>query len=173
MAFPSSALGSFLSAFLLCCTGCTGSPNPGSGTTAASALSALEALPAEGQQVIRDTELPVLLFPAIHGPQTQAMVGPHFLALNTPAGEVTLMLHIGNVVHHALPEGATVPPAPLTVRGRPARTTVNDGIRSLTWAERGAHFSLEIECHHLPLEDPRCMETDFILELAAQLEEVQ
>lgn len=82
---------------------------------------------------------------------------------------MTLILQATDVIHATLPNGAQVPPPPERVRGVPARTTVNEGIRSVTWGEIGAQYSLEVECHEDPLRDSRCAMPGFALNLAEEL----
>ncbi|MFK8002026.1 MAG: hypothetical protein AB8H86_20690 [Polyangiales bacterium] len=132
-------------------------------------LSASDSLPAESRAVLDETTLPVLLFPTRYAGLTHASAGEHFFSLNVQTERMTLILQGTDVVHATLPEGAQVPAPRETVRGIPARTTVNEGIRSVTWGEVGAEYSLEVECHEDPLVDSRCATPGFALDLAEEL----
>lgn len=150
---------------LLCLTGaCSG----GLGASSR-ALEASDSLSAASRATLEETPLPVLVFPARYAPQTRATSGEHFFALSAQVDNTTLFLGGTNVVHTSLPESAIVPPPDAEVRGMPAHTTVNEGIRIVTWGEPGAYYSLEIECNEHPRSDSRCTSPGFALDLADEL----
>ena len=149
----------------LACSSASAPTNVQAGLSA----TAMDALTSDARRAVEQSTLPVLLLPARFGEATRAVAGPRFLTLNAPDGDVTVMLQVSNVVHHGLPEGATVPAPETEVRGVPARTGLNEGIRFVTWGERGAFYSLEVECHSMPLEDVRCASEGFALDLADEL----
>ena len=87
--------------------------------------------------------------------------------MSSSRGPITRSIHATDAVHHA-ELNEEVPEAKLRVRGQPARTTVNEGIRSLSWEEAGVAYVIEVECE-APFEDARCTEADYIQDLAASL----
>ena len=149
---------------LIALCACSGGLSPTSRS-----LSASDSLPAEARAALDQTPLPVLVFPTRYAGLTRASAAEHFVSLNVQVESMTLILQATDVVHATLPDGAQVPPAAERVRGVPARTTVNEGIRSVTWGEVGAQYSLEVECHEDPLRDSRCATPGFALDLAEEL----
>jgi hypothetical protein len=113
----------------------------------------------------------VLLFPAAFLSDAVVTSGPHFFAVSARHEDLTLSLHATDVVHGALPDDVVIPEAPFAVRGAPARESMNDGIRGVTWTESGMTYDLEVECFEA-LTDARCTEDAFIRDLAEQLVEV-
>lgn len=151
-----------LSLILVCA--CSGGLSP-----ASRSLSAVESLPADARTELDETPLPVLVFPTRYAGLTHATAETHYVSLNVQVESMTLILQATDVVHTTLPEGAEVPEPAHQVRGVPARTTVNEGIRSVTWGVVGAQYSLEVECHEDPLVDSRCASPGFALDLAEEL----
>ncbi|HJL16417.1 MAG TPA: cell wall-binding repeat-containing protein [Sandaracinaceae bacterium LLY-WYZ-13_1] len=94
--------------------------------------------------------------------------GPGFYAVSARAGELTISLHAVPRAHHAAVDGVHPSEPGLTVRGRPARTSTNDGIRALSWVEDGVAIALEVECFDART-DPRCAERAFVVDLARRL----
>ena len=45
--------------------------------------------------------------------------------------------------------------------------TVNEGIRTASWMENGAAYSVDVECNDF--RDARCQGEDFLLSIVAQL----
>lgn len=113
----------------------------------------------------------VLLLPAPYLSDAVVTSGPHFFAISARHEDLTLSLHATDVVHGALPAGVVIPEAELEVRGAPARESMNDGIRGVTWTEAGMTYDFEVECFEA-LTDPRCTEDAFLRDLAEQLVEV-
>jgi hypothetical protein len=54
------------------------------------------------------------------------------------------------------------------VRGTKGFVTVNEGIRSASWMENGASYTVDVECDS-PSKDARCASDAFVLELAGAL----
>ncbi|MDB4944732.1 MAG: hypothetical protein JWP97_4266 [Labilithrix sp.] len=54
------------------------------------------------------------------------------------------------------------------VRGSKGFVSANEGIRTASWNENGAAYSLDVECAD-PAGDARCQSDDFVLSVAAQL----
>lgn len=113
----------------------------------------------------------VLLFPAAFLSDAVVTSGPHFFAVSARHEDLTLSIHATDVVHGALPADVEIPPAELEVRGAPARESMNDGIRGVTWTEAGMTYDLEVECFEA-LTDARCTDDLFLRDLAEQLVEV-
>ncbi len=133
---------------------------------AVAALDAPSRAAIEGAPVER-----VLLFPAAYLSDAVVTSGPHFFAVSARHEDLTLSLHATDAVHGALPADVEIPAAPFEVRGAPARESMNDGIRGVTWTEAGMTYDLEVECFEA-LTDSRCTEDAFIRDLAEQLVEV-
>ena len=136
-------------------------------TSAISSNAAFDALPAEAQARVRGANVPVLLLPPRYASEAQAVAGPTFLSFHAPDGDTTVILEATNVVHHDL--GGEAAPSEHRVRGVAAQTSINEGIRYVTWSVPGAFYRLEVECHSMPLEDSRCARSGFVLDLAEEL----
>jgi hypothetical protein len=54
------------------------------------------------------------------------------------------------------------------LRGTHGFVTVNEGIRSASWMENGASYSVDVECRD-PVGDVRCTSDAYVLELAESL----
>jgi len=137
-----------------------------------SARLAMGALDARSRAAIEGAPVErMLLFPAAFSSDAVVTSGPHFFAVSARHEDLTLSLHATDVVHGALPDDVHIPEAPFEVRGAPARESMNDGIRGVTWTEAGMTYDLEVECFEA-LTDPRCTEDAFLRDLAEQLVEV-
>lgn len=153
---------------------CGGSEPPAAPATATAQAIAIEpayaTLDEESRDAVRRSPVPVLLLPAEYAPDAQVMAGPRWLAVAWSKEGLTLNLHATDAAAPALSpeELQRLPPAALSVRGVPARSTVNDGIRALAWEHEGVAYSLEVECANV-LEDARCASPDFALTLADAL----
>lgn len=147
--------------------GCQGGAVP-----APSALepSPLDGLPQASRSAAIASPIPVLLLPEEHNARSIVTSGRGFYAISARDGEITISLHATDIVH-APGDGLHRDDRQHTVRGRPARVLVNEGIRSVAWEEGAVSYALEVECFH-PFEDPRCTEDTFVVELANGLVEV-
>jgi len=149
--------------------GCQGDA-PGT-QQALSGAPALDELDDASRQAVLSSPVPVLLLPEGWGPRSTVTSGRGFYAVSARDGELAVSIHASDVVHHA-GDGMQAPePREHTVRGRPARVLVNDGIRSVTWDEGRTSYVVEVECYRT-LEDPRCTEAAFVVALAESLVEV-
>lgn len=109
--------------------------------------------------------LPVLLFsdPAAAAAST-VLTGPAWYAISARVGERTLSLHVTREEPgEGAPEGHRE-----RARGAPAMVLFNEGVRSVTWSERGATYALEVECYQ-PFEDRACADSAYVLGLAESL----
>jgi hypothetical protein len=113
----------------------------------------------------------VLTLPAPWDTRNTLIVEPAYYAVSAYSPEVSIGLQGTNVLHHP-GDGRPAPQREQQVRGFPALVTQDEGIRSITWAENGVFYALDVECAH-PFSDPRCTEDAFIVELANALVEVQ
>lgn len=131
---------------------------------------AYAALDDASRDAVDRSPVPVLLFPERFAADAQVMAGPRWLAIAYSKDGLTLSLHATDAAVSALTEEELqrVEPAPHRVRGVPARTTVNDGIRAVTWEHEGVAYSLEVECADV-LEDERCAAPTFAFDLADEL----
>lgn len=140
-----------------------------------SAASSLGGLPQTSRDQLAQSPVPALLFPERFAAETVVTSGPRWFAASYHEdGEITLSIHATDVVHNRLGEreAQRIPPAVHEVRGEPARTTVNEGIRAITWNHEGVAYALEVECYE-PFSDDRCTEPYWALDLADELVAVQ
>lgn len=128
---------------------------------------ALAALDAASREAVRRSPVPVLLLPAEWSANSRVMADRGYYAVSARRSELSVAIHASDIVH-APGDGAEQSPRAHTVRGRPALVMVNDGIRSVTWEEGRTSYVVEVECYRA-LEDPRCTEEAFVLELAESL----
>ncbi|MCC7539060.1 MAG: hypothetical protein IT379_22740, partial [Deltaproteobacteria bacterium] len=159
-------------AWLSAACGTESSPPVASSTTPlGDSAGAFSAMSSASRDVVANAPVRFLLLPRPWARDVIATSGPRWSALSVRDGELTLSLHGTDATHHVLDPHETRRAQPRhTVRGVPARVTVNEGIRSVAWSERGVHWALEVECFH-NATDTRCTEEAFILDVAARLEE--
>lgn len=147
-------------------------PGPASGSPAVAATPppAVALLGAESRAALADSPVPMLVLPERYAAGTTVMRGPEWAALSYRDDELTLSLHATRRAHPVIDdeELLEIPPADQSVRGEPARVTINEAIRSVGWIEDGVAYALEVECAR-PMDDVRCTESDFVLALAEQL----
>jgi hypothetical protein len=158
---------------LLAACGGTEAPAPqptGASTQPLANEPAYASLDAESRAAVDRSPVPVLLLPERFATDAHVMAGPRWLAIAYSKDGLTLSLHATDHAAPALSEEELqrIPPATHEVRGVAARTTVNDGIRAVTWEHEGVAYSLEVECADV-LEDPRCAAPTFALALADEL----
>lgn len=158
-------------AALIVLLACGGGSELGAGGQTLQQEPAYAGLSAASREAVAQSPVPVLLLPARFAAAAQVMAGPRWLAITWTEPEgMTLSLH---ATDHAAPaldevELRRLTPAEHTVRGRPARTTSNEGIRAVTWEDDGVAYSLEVECFDV-LRDARCAHPGFALDLADEL----
>ena len=168
-----------LSTLVLACGGTDPGPTASGSTSEPLAVDPSEpravepayaALDAASRDAVGRSPVPVLLLPERYAADAQVMVGPRWLAVAYSRDGLTLNLHATDAAVNALSEEELqrVEPAPHRVRGVPARTTVNDGIRAVTWEHEGVAYSLEVECADV-LDDERCAAPTFAFSLADEL----
>ncbi|AKF05980.1 hypothetical protein [Sandaracinus amylolyticus] len=138
------------------------------GPTVPDAPSAL--LSPESRAALDQAPFPMLLLPAEYARGTIVTSGESWVALSYRDDALTISLHATNVAHPVVSddEVVTAPPPDESVRGEPARVTVNELIRSVAWTEGDVAFALEVECAR-PEDDARCTERGFVLSLADRL----
>lgn len=162
--------------FSVACVGC------GSSADLAGQSSALEpttepaftALSQTSREQLERSPVTPLLFPERYADATVVTTGPRWYAASYHEdGEITLSIHATDVVHSRLSErdAERITPEFHEVRGEPARATVNEGIRAITWTHEGVAYALEVECWQ-PFSDDRCTEPYWALDLADELVEV-
>ncbi|MBL8684512.1 MAG: hypothetical protein JNK05_35385 [Myxococcales bacterium] len=131
------------------------------------ARGALAALSAESRAAVTRSPVPVLLFgDAAAASASTVTAGPSWYAISARVGERTLSLHV--VREEPSPSGAAPEGHSERVRGAPAMFLYNEGVRSVTWSERGATYALEVECGR-PFEDEACTHRTFVMGLAESL----
>lgn len=126
---------------------------------------ALSSLSDGSREAVSRSPLPVLLFgDAAMARASQVTVGPAWYAISSRVGERTYSLHVvRDESNGAAPEGHAE-----RVRGAPAMVLFNEGVRSVTWSERGATYALEVECYR-PFEDAACAQSEHVKALAESL----
>ncbi|UJR79542.1 hypothetical protein [Sandaracinus amylolyticus] len=131
---------------------------------------AVATLPAGSREELARSPLPMLVLPAAYAARSTVMAGERWCAISYRDEEIAIALEGSNRGHAQLsPEELQGLPAPrASVRGQPARETINEGIRSLAWMEGDVAYSIEIECSR-PSSDTRCTESAFLSELASGL----
>lgn len=160
-----------VSLFLLAAMACTSDdPQANSAALAQAPAGAFETTaaamrPGSAEAIASATVAPLLL-PSPYAEATLAMAGPTWFALAYRDPEHSVSLHATRLVHGQVNGPAS--PRPLDVRSHPAATTVNEGIRALTWEEAGTHYALEVECRS-PFGDERCTAPGYALDLANDL----
>jgi hypothetical protein len=129
------------------------------------AADALSSLSEGSREAVSRSPLPVLLFgDAAMARASQVTAGPAWYAISSRVGERTYSLHVvRDESSGAAPEGHTE-----RVRGAPAMVLFNEGVRSVTWSERGATYALEVECYR-PFEDAACAQSEHVKALAESL----
>ncbi len=165
------------STLLLTAVACEGAPEGsvsqplGAVTPAAEVLglSAQSRTALEGAPMAR-----VLVLPERFAAESFVTSGPRWYAISWHEDGLTVSLHATDNVHAELSpqELERIVPAFEEVRGQPARTTLNEQIRAVTWTEDGVAFSLEVECYNA-FTDRRCTDPFWALDLADELAEVR
>ena len=150
---------------MLLAAGCAHDPAPSRGEALATTTPATDAVP-----VVPGALEATLELPAPYAEVAVRTAGEHFRASSARRDGLTISLHATDLSHPVLTDDelGRLPPATHEVRGVPARVLSNEGIRSVAWAEGGLDYALEVECAR-PLDDARCTEDAFVLELAASL----
>lgn len=146
-------------------------PAPSPTAPAPDAISpAITQLPAVSRAALDSSPVPMLVPPASYAPRTIVTSGEQWAAFSYHDGELTISLHATGRSHPVIgdEELLEIPPADQSVRGEPARMTVNELIRSVAWEENGVAYALEVECAR-PEHDPRCTEPEFLFDLAETL----
>jgi hypothetical protein len=120
---------------------------PGSAAIDAAARAALRP---DQLAAVRTSNVPVLVpkEAVIGGGRSTFVVKPgwYTLSLHRPGSTIVVT---GTRVSHVYPHVPATPGRD-RVRGVPAHVTLNEGIRSASWGEHGAQYSIELEC-----DDPR------------------
>ncbi|GAB4210835.1 MAG: hypothetical protein OHK0013_31950 [Sandaracinaceae bacterium] len=141
---------------------------------AARAAAPRDDLDAESRAALARVPFRVLLLPARWSPRVMSTEGQRWVAQTAHADGIHLSLHGTDVEHPDLRDGEVENlPVPSTlVRGVPAWVTLNEQIRAVSFHDGAVAWSLEVECDR-PLDDTRCTEPGFALDLAEQLEAVE
>jgi hypothetical protein len=132
--------------------------------------SAVEGLPAASRAALDAAPVAMLLLPDDRAEASLVTSGEHWAALSYRDAELTISIHATDVSHPVVQDDELLqlPPPGASVRGEPARVTMNEQIQSVTWNEGPVSYVLEVECAR-PFEDVRCTESGFVLELADRL----
>ncbi|UJR81330.1 hypothetical protein [Sandaracinus amylolyticus] len=132
--------------------------------------SPIDTLSPDSQAALEQAPFAMLLLPAEYTRGTIITSGERWAALSYRDDALTISLHATNLAHPVVSddEVVTAPPPDESVRGEPARVTLNEQIRSVAWTDGEIAFALEVECAS-PEDDTRCTERDFVLSLADRL----
>jgi hypothetical protein len=145
----------------------TSAPSASHALRSTLARRSLDAHGADSRAALERAPLPVLLFSdPLAASASVVTAGPAWYAISARVGERTLSLH---VVREARGSSDEAPAGHSErVRGAPAMVLFNEGVRSVTWSERGATYALEVECYR-PFEDEACVDRGYVLALAESL----
>lgn len=93
------------------------------------------------------------------------MVGPEYYAIALRSGTATIAIQ-GTRAQHRV-EGVGPIEGRSALRGTKGFVTVNEGIRSASWSEHGAAYSVDVEC--ADAADARCASDAFVTSLVNAL----
>jgi hypothetical protein len=145
-------------------------PEATSPTAPAALPAAVAQLAPESRAALAAAPVAMLVLPAEYAAGSTVMTGEAWAALSYRDDALTISLHATSRAHPVIDDDEVleVPPPEHTVRGEPARVTINEAIRSVAWQEGGVAYALEVECAR-PMDDVRCTESEFVLALADEL----
>ena len=136
---------------------------------------ALAALREGGSSAIKSGELsalisrspvPVLAPSRLVLASTTLVVEGEYFALSGRIAGATIALQGTRAAHRY--EGLEPVAGDRDLRGTKGFVSVNEGIRTASWMENGAAYSVDVECADL-VNDARCASDDFLLSVVAQL----
>jgi hypothetical protein len=93
------------------------------------------------------------------------VVEGEYFALTGRADGATISLQGTRAAHRY--EGVEPITGDRALRGAKGFVTINEGIRTASWIENGAAYSVDVECSDH--QDARCQSEDFLLSIVAQL----
>jgi hypothetical protein len=99
------------------------------------------------------------------GSPTLVVEGEYF-ALSGHVSGATIALQGTRAAHRY--EGVEPVAGNRTLRATKGFVSVNEGIRTASWIENGAAYSVDVECAD-PRNDARCQSDDFLLSIVTQL----
>jgi hypothetical protein len=113
---------------------------------------------------IDQSPVPVLA-PADPFESPVVMVGPEYYAISLHAGSATIAIQ-GTRAQHRV-EGVGPIAGDRTLRSTRGFVTMNEGIRTASWMEHGAAYSVDVEC--ADRADARCTGDAFVVSLVNAL----
>lgn len=116
-------------------------------------------------ELVERAPVPVLAPTNVALEQPTFIVGPEFYALTGRVDGATISIHGKRAAHRY--EGIEPVKGNRTLRGVPGFVSENEGIRTTSWIENGAAYSLDVECAD-PTE-ARCASDAFAVELVENL----
>lgn len=132
----------------------------------------LSSLSVEGAKSDRDiralvsrSPVPVLAPKDLRLASPTLVVEGEYFALTGRADGATISLQGTRAAHRY--EGVDPATGNRDLRGLRGFVSVNEGIRTASWIENGAAYSVDIECNDA--RDERCKTDDFLLSVVAQL----
>ena len=134
---------------------------------------ALATIAREGTKTDREISALVARSPVpVLAPKDLVLAAPtlvvegEYFALSGRVGGATVALQGTRAAHRY--EGVEPATGTRDLRGTKGFVSVNEGIRTASWMENGAAYSVDVECADL-LHDARCQSDDFLLSVVAQL----
>jgi hypothetical protein len=126
---------------------------------------ALAALGSEASNVVR-SPVPVLAPGRVRLESPKVMVDAEYYAISGTIAGAAIAIQ-GTRLQHRY-DNIPKTEGNRALRGTKGFVTVNEGIRSASWMENGASYSIDVECRD-PFGDPRCTSDAYVLELAEAL----
>ena len=118
------------------------------------------------RSLIARSPVPVLAPKALKLESPTLVVEGEYFALTGRSSGATISLQGTRAAHRY--EGIEPATGNRALRGSKGFVSVNEGIRTASWLENGAAYSLDVECSDLR-NDARCQSDDFLLSIVAQL----
>jgi len=139
------------------------------------AIAALAAPRSDGSSAIGSRELSALIARSpvpVLAPSRVVLASPslvvegEYFALSGRVDGATIALQGTRAAHRY--EGLEPVAGDRVLRATKGFVSVNEGIRTASWMENGAAYSVDVECADL-VNDARCASDDFLLSIVAQL----
>lgn len=121
--------------------------------------------PTHAAALLGEAPVPVLAPTNLHASTPTFLVGPEYYALTLHLDGVTVAIQGTRAAHHY--EEIAPVTGNRALRGEHGFVTTNEGIRTTSWTENGASYSVDVECAD-PAES-RCSSETFVLDLVEQL----
>ncbi|MBX3191128.1 MAG: hypothetical protein KF819_29290 [Labilithrix sp.] len=119
----------------------------------------------EARALVARSPVPVLAPKDLRLTSPTLVVEGEYFALTGRADGVTITLQGTRAAHRY--EGVEPAVGNRNLRGTKGFVSINEGIRTASWIENGAAYTVDVECENV--RDARCEGEDFLLSIVAQL----